>query len=35
MWSLSNAFTESFKALEPIPQFRATAALGTFLATAH
>lgn len=33
LWSLSNAFTESFKALDPIPQFRATAALGRYLAT--
>ncbi len=33
LWSLSNAFTESFKRLEPIPRFRATAALGTYLAT--
>jgi hypothetical protein len=32
MWSLSNAFTETFKCLEPIPQFKAAAALGTFLA---
>jgi hypothetical protein len=31
MWSLSNAFTSAFKELEPIPQFRATAALGEFL----
>jgi hypothetical protein len=31
LWSLSNAFTSSFKELEPIPQFRATAALGEFL----
>jgi hypothetical protein len=34
MWSLSNAFTSAFKALQPIPQFRATAALGKFLAGA-
>lgn len=31
LWSLSNAFTSSFKQLEPIPQFRATANLGEFL----
>jgi hypothetical protein len=31
LWSLSNAFTTAFKELEPIPQFRATAALGEFL----
>ncbi len=31
LWSLSNAFTAAFKALEPIPQFRATARLGDFL----
>jgi hypothetical protein len=32
MWSLSNAFTSAFKELDPIPQFRATAKLGRFLA---
>lgn len=32
MWSLSNAFTSAFKRLDPIPQFRATAKLGSFLA---
>jgi len=32
MWSLSNAFTATFKELDPIPQFRATARLGSFLA---
>jgi len=32
IWSLSNAFTSAFKTLEPIPQFRATAALAAFLA---
>lgn len=32
MWSLSNAFTSAFKVLAPIPQFRATAKLGGFLA---
>ena len=32
MWSLSNAFTSAFKKLDPIPQFRATAKLGAFLA---
>jgi hypothetical protein len=31
MWSLSNAFTSAFKELDPIPQFRATAKLGSFL----
>jgi hypothetical protein len=31
LWSLSNAFTSSFKQLKPIPQFRATAKLGDFL----
>jgi len=31
IWSLSTAFTSAFKELEPIPQFRATAKLGTFL----
>jgi hypothetical protein len=31
MWSLSNAFTSAFKDLEPIPQYRATARLATFL----
>src|SRR4029077_4846821 len=31
MWSLSNAFTSAFKKLDPVPQFRATAKLGTFL----
>ena len=30
-WSLSNAFTSAFKDLEPIPQFRATAKLESFL----
>ncbi len=33
MWSLSNAFTSAFKELDPIPQFRATAKLGSFLET--
>ena len=28
VWSLSNAFTSASKALDPIPQFRATAKLG-------
>jgi hypothetical protein len=32
MWSLSNAFTSAFKALEPIPRLRATARLAAFLA---
>jgi hypothetical protein len=33
VWSLSNAFTSAFKDLEPIPQFKATAKLGSFLDT--
>ena len=32
MWSLSNAFTSAFKELDPVPQFKATAKLGAFLA---
>jgi hypothetical protein len=32
MWSLSNAFTSAFKRLDPLPQFKATAKLGGFLA---
>ena len=32
MWSLSNAFTSAFKNLDPVPQFKATAKLGSFLA---
>jgi hypothetical protein len=31
MWSLSNAFTSAFKELDPIPQFKATAKLGSYL----
>ena len=31
LWSLSNAFTSAFKELDPIPQFKATAKLGSFL----
>jgi len=31
LWSLSNAFTSAFKLLEPVPQFKATAALAPFL----
>jgi len=31
MWRLSNAFTSAFQELEPIPQSKATAKLGTFL----
>ena len=31
MWSLSNAFTSAFKALDPVPRFRATAKLAPFL----
>lgn len=30
-WSLSNAFTSALKELDPIPQFKATAKLGSFL----
>jgi hypothetical protein len=32
MWSMSNAFTSAFKKLDPVPQFKATAKLGGFLA---
>jgi len=32
VWSLTNAFTSAFKELDPIPQFKATAKLGGFLA---
>jgi hypothetical protein len=32
MWSLSNAFTSAIKRLDPVPQFKATAKLGAFLA---
>ena len=32
LWSLSNAFTSAFKTMDPIPQFKATAKLGSFLA---
>lgn len=35
IWSLLNAFTSAFKELEAIPQFRATAKLGTFLEGVH
>lgn len=31
IWSLSNAFTSAFKDLDPIPQFKATAELASFL----
>ncbi len=31
IWSLSKAFTSTFKELDPIPQFKATAKLGEFL----
>ena len=34
MWSLSNAFTTVLKQLDPIPQYKATAKLATFLGTA-
>ena len=33
-WSLSNAFTGAFKELDPIPQFKATAKLASFLESA-
>jgi len=33
-WSLSNAFTSAFKELDPIPQFKATAKLASFLQAA-
>ena len=33
LWSLTNAFTSAFKELDPMPQFKATAKLGAFLAT--
>ncbi len=32
VWSLSNALTSAFKKLDPIPQFKATAKQGGFLA---
>ena len=32
MWSLSNAFTSAFKELDPVPRFKATAALAPYLA---
>jgi hypothetical protein len=31
MWSLSNSFTSAMKALDPVPQYRATAKLAPFL----
>ena len=31
LWSLSNAFTSAFKELDPIPQFKGTAKLASFL----
>jgi hypothetical protein len=34
LWSLSNAFTSAFKALEPVPTFKTTAKLAGFLASA-
>ena len=34
MWSLSNAFTSTFKDLDPIPQYRATGKLAKFLEAA-
>jgi len=33
LWSLQNAFTSSFKLLDPIPMYRATASLGTYFDT--
>jgi hypothetical protein len=33
-WSLNNAFTSAFKALDPIPMYRATASLGKFFLNA-
>jgi hypothetical protein len=33
-WSLSNAFTSAFKELDPIPQFKSTAKLASFLEVA-
>jgi len=33
LWSLSNAFTSAFKELHPVPQFKATAKLPTYLET--
>jgi hypothetical protein len=30
IWSLTNAFTSTLKALDPVPQFKATAKLGQF-----
>jgi hypothetical protein len=35
LWSLQNAFTEAFKALDPLPQYRATASLGRFFENIH
>jgi len=32
IWRLSNSFTSAFKKLNPVPQFKATAKLGGFLA---
>ena len=34
LWSLENSFTTCFKQLKPIPQYQATAALGTFIKNA-
>jgi hypothetical protein len=34
LWSLSNAFTSAFKNLDPIPQFKVTAELASFLEVA-
>jgi hypothetical protein len=31
LWSMENAFTSTFKQLKPIPQYQATAQLGTFM----
>lgn len=32
LWSLQNSFTSAFKALDPIPMYRATASLGEYFA---
>jgi hypothetical protein len=34
LWSLSNSFTTAFKQLDPIPQYKATAKLASFLESA-
>lgn len=35
LWSLQNSFTEAFKVLDPLPQYRATASLGEFFNNIH